>query len=112
MACKTTICATLAALALAASAVPADARMGRGGGGPGAGGGDWSELSWMQYLHTHCNTLIGQFDRAHPTQPEAIALRKRGEQYCYNNYHWEMEQGVALLNQAITMIGLTPQQYP
>jgi len=80
--------------------------MGRGGGN------DWGELSRMQYLHTHCNTLIGQFDRARPTQPEAIALRKRGEEYCYTNYHWQMEQGVEMLNQAIAMIGLTPQKYP
>lgn len=108
MPCKTTICVTLAAFALATFALPANARMGRGNGG----GSEWSELSWIQYLHTHCNTLIGQFDRARPTQPEAIALRKRGEEYCYTNYHWEMEQGVAMLNQAIAMIGLTPQQYP
>jgi hypothetical protein len=106
MACKRIICATFATLIVVTPAAPVNAGMGRGGGN------DWGELSRMQYLHTHCNTLIGQFDRARPTQPEAIALRKRGEEYCYTNYHWQMEQGVEMLNQAIAMIGLTPQKYP
>jgi hypothetical protein len=102
MACKRTVCATFVALALATFTTPVDA----------ATGGDSNELGYMQYLRRHCSTLIGQFDRARPTQPDAIALRKRGEEYCYTNYHWEMEQGVAMLNQAIAMIGLKPQQYP
>ena len=102
MACKTMLRASFAAIALATFTVPAHA----------ATGGDSNEQGYIQYLRTHCRTLMGQFDRAHPTQAQAIALRQRGEKYCYTNYHWEMEQGVAMLNQAITMIGLTPQKYP
>lgn len=76
------------------------------------GRNEMSKLGYLQYLHTHCNTLMGQFDSAKSTNAGALALRRSGEEACYTNTYFRMEEGVQMLNRAITMVGLTPQKYP
>lgn len=94
------------AVVLGGFSMPASAASNSGGRN------EWSKLSYLQYLRIHCNTLMGQFDSAKSTNVEALALRRNGEEACFTNTYFKMEEGVQMLNRAVTMVGLTPQKYP